>query len=78
MEVRNNIAEKIASWDIIKSAWIMDKTLHITRPHLKKIIPEHILEHKIKKVRVKHAIQVLSCTMASVIETFTRAKGKCL
>ena len=30
----------------------MDKKLHITRPHLKKITPEHIIENKIKKMRV--------------------------
>lgn len=74
MKVTNNIAEEIASWDIIKTAWLMDKTLHITRPHLKKITPEHIIENKINKMRVKHAVQVLSGTMASVIETFTRSK----
>ncbi|XP_036144606.1 uncharacterized protein LOC114255440 [Monomorium pharaonis] len=74
MKVRNNNVEKIASWNIIKTAWIMDKTLHVTRPHLRKITPEHIIESKIKKMRVKHAVQVLSGTMASVIETFTRSK----
>lgn len=74
MKVTNNIAEEIASWDIIKTAWIMDKTLHVTRSHLKKITAEHIMENKIKKMRVKHAVQILSGTMASVIETFARTK----
>ncbi|TGZ56290.1 hypothetical protein DBV15_11737 [Temnothorax longispinosus] len=35
---------------------------------------EHIVENKIKKMRVKHATQVLSGTMASFIETVTKSK----
>lgn len=52
----------------------MDKHLNITRPHLKKITLVHIMENKIKKMRVKYAAQVLSGTMASTIEMFTRSK----
>lgn len=72
--VRNNIPERIGSWDIIKCAWLMDRNLNIIRPHLKHITQEHIIEEKIKKMRVKHAVQVLSGRMASVIETFARTK----
>jgi len=52
----------------------MDTKLHTTRPYLKKITPEHIIENKIKNIRVKYAIQVLNGTMASTIETFIRSK----
>jgi len=52
----------------------MDKNLNIIRPQLKKLTQEHIIENKIKKMRVKHATQVLSGTVASYIETLTNLK----
>ncbi|TGZ50609.1 Uncharacterized protein DBV15_11884 [Temnothorax longispinosus] len=55
--------KRITSWDVIKTAWIMDKKLNTIRPQLKKITKEHIEEDKIKKMRVKHATQVLSGTL---------------
>ncbi|XP_025161359.1 uncharacterized protein LOC112590045 isoform X2 [Harpegnathos saltator] len=69
MSCENGVSAKIASWDIIKTAWIMDRETHKIRPQLKKIKCEHIMEDKIKKMRVKYAVQVLSGTMASCIET---------
>lgn len=72
----NGVAEAIASWKTIKTAWIMDRELNKIRPQLKKITTEHIMEDKIKKMRVKHATQVLSGTVASYIETLTRSKCK--
>lgn len=72
----NNIPTKIASWQIIKDAWMMDKNLNIIRPQMKKITREHIIEDKIKKMRVKYATQVFSGTVASCIETLTRSKCK--
>jgi len=73
---KDNIATEIASWDVIKTAWLMDKNLNIIRPQLKKLTQEHIIENKIKKMRVKHATQVLSGTVASYIETLTNLKCK--
>lgn len=70
--------KRIASWDVIKTAWIMDKKMNTIRPQLKKITKEHIIEDKIKKMRVKYATQVLSGTVASCIETLTRSKCKCI
>lgn len=72
---KNNIAS-VASWDIIKTAWQMDRTMNSIRPQLKKLTEEHIFEKKIKKMRVKHATQVLSGTVASYIETLARSKCK--
>lgn len=76
MDNKNNIPQRIASWDVIKIAWIMDKKINIIRPLLRKLTKEHILEDKIKKMRVKYATQVLSGTVASCIETLTRTKCK--
>jgi len=67
---------EIASWNVIKKAWLIDKKLNTIRPLLKKITIEHVMEEKINKMRVKHAAQVLSGTMASVIETLARCKCK--
>jgi len=52
----------------------MDKNLNIIRPQLKKLTKKHIIENKIKKMRVKHATQVFSGTVASYIETLTNLK----
>ncbi|XP_011684313.1 PREDICTED: uncharacterized protein LOC105447804 [Wasmannia auropunctata] len=70
---KDNKPDKIASWDVIKTAWIIDRKINTIRPLLKKLTAEHIIEDKIKKMRVKHATQVLSGTMASAIETLTRS-----
>ncbi|XP_039307028.1 uncharacterized protein LOC120358159 [Solenopsis invicta] len=69
-----NSFQRVASWDIVKTAWIIDKKINIIRPQLKKITQEHIIEDKIKKMRVKYATQVLSGTVASCIETLTRSR----
>lgn len=85
--VRNNLLTKdlllnkknttsVASWDVVKTAWLMDRTMNSIRPQLKKLTEEHILEKKIKKMRVKYATQVLSGTVASYIETLARSKCK--
>lgn len=74
MSCENNVLTRITSWDIIKTAWIMDRKINTIRPQLKKITKEHIIENKIKKMRVKHATQILSGTVASCIETFARLK----
>lgn len=68
--------KRIASWDVIKTAWIMDKKMNTIRPQLQKITKELIIEDKIKKMRVKYATQVFSGTVASCIETLTRHKCK--
>jgi len=54
----------------------MDRKINTIRPNLKKLTAEHIIEGKIKKMRVKNATQVLSGTMASVIEILTRLNCK--
>ncbi|XP_071579063.1 uncharacterized protein [Temnothorax nylanderi] len=36
-----NIPKRIASWDVIKTAWLMDRAINIIRPQLKKITKEH-------------------------------------
>lgn len=71
-----NNSQRIVSWDIIKTVWIIDRKINIIRPQLKKITQEHIIENKIKKMRVKYATQMLSGTVASCIETLTRSKCK--
>lgn len=74
----NTLEEKdlVASWDILKTAWIIDKKINTIRPILKKITAEHIIEEKIKKMRVKNAVQAMSGTMAGVIQTFATSKCK--
>lgn len=74
LSCKNNVPTEIASWDIIKAAWIMDKTLNTIRPQMQKLTLEHVFEDKIKKMRVKYATQILSGTIASCIETLTRCK----
>lgn len=72
----HNIPTGIASWDVIKTAWIMDKKLNTIRPQLKKLTKEHVVENKVKKMRVKHATQIFSGTVAACIESLTRSKCK--
>lgn len=74
MKCVGDVPEEIASWDTIKTAWIMDRELNQIRPQLKKITMNHIIEDKIKKMDIKYATQVLSGTMASMLETLTRFK----
>jgi len=85
--VRNNLLTKnllmnkknitsVASWDIVKTAWQMDRSMNTIRPQLKKLTEEHIVENKIKKMRVKYATQVFSGTVANCIETLARSKCK--
>lgn len=76
LKKKEDISEEIASWDIIKTAWIMDRNMNKFRPLLKKLSAEHIMQDKIKKMRVKYATQVLSGTVASYIETLARSKCK--
>lgn len=45
---RYTISEEIASWNIIKTAWLMDRKVNTIRPQLKKITAEHIIENKKK------------------------------
>lgn len=73
MTCHNNIPTQIASWDVIKTAWLIDKKLNMIRPQLKKLTKDHIIENKIKKMRVKYATQVLSEIVASCIEMLTRS-----
>lgn len=70
--------DQFASWDILKTAWIIDKKINTIRPFLKKITAEHMVEEKISKMRVKNAVQAMSGTMASVIQTFATSKCKYL
>lgn len=75
MSCENNTT-RIASWDVIKTVWVMDKKINTIRPMLKKITKEHIIENKIKKMHVKYATQVLSGTVAGCVETFARLQCK--
>lgn len=54
----------------------MDRETHKIRPQLKKIKSEHIMEDKVKKMRVKYAVQVLSRTMGSYIEILATSNCK--
>lgn len=66
--------DQVATWDVIKTVWLMDKKINKIRPQLKKLTKAHVIEDKIKKMRVKHAAQVFSGTVAGCIETLTRSK----
>lgn len=59
---------RVHIWEIIELAWLRDKALNPKDPRLKKITEEHIDTLKCPKMRVKHAAQVLSETMAAWIE----------
>jgi len=48
--MKYNNSQCIASWDIVKTAWIIDRKMNLIRLHLKKITQEHIIEEKINKM----------------------------
>jgi len=50
-----NNSQRITLWDIVKTAWIIDRKINLICPQLKKITQEHIIEEKINKMRVKYA-----------------------
>ncbi|KAL1492252.1 hypothetical protein ABEB36_012729 [Hypothenemus hampei] len=65
---------EIASWDIIERAYKIDTTDTFNRL-MPKITEEHIIKRKIKKMRVKHAVQTLSRSMSVFINHHTKIEG---
>lgn len=65
---------KCASWEIIEQAYHMDLT-HSVHRLMPKITAEHIIKNKVKKKKVKNAIQVLSMTMGAFIHHHTKLEG---
>ncbi|XP_025158155.1 uncharacterized protein LOC112589372 [Harpegnathos saltator] len=51
MSCENSVPAKIASWDIIKTAWIMDRETHKIRPQLKKI--KYVVRHEDKDLKIE-------------------------
>lgn len=65
---------KFASWEVIEQAYHMDLTHSVYRL-MPKITAEHIIKNKVKRKKVKTAIQVLSMTMGGFIHHHTKLEG---
>lgn len=65
---------KFASWTVIEQAYHMDLTNHVYRL-MPKITAEHIIKSKLKKKKVKNAVQVLSRTMGAFIYHHTKLRS---
>lgn len=66
---------KFASWEVIEQAYHMDLTHSVYRL-MPKITAEHIIKNKVKRKKVKTAIQVLSMTMGGFIHHHTKLEGR--
>lgn len=58
--------KEYASWDVIQNCYFMDNPDGI-HSMMRKITDQHIIPHRIKKMRVKNAAEVFSKTMAAFI-----------
>jgi len=69
-EINNNEKTKYASWDAITAVYEIDKfSLRKQRRRLlEKLVDKHIYPALIPKMKVKYAVQVLSHTVATVLE----------
>ena len=63
-----------ASWNVIVAVYLLDKQSTVARQL--QLTEEHVIVDKIHKMRVKHAAQVFSNSVAGYIETATRNKCK--
>lgn len=71
MNIGSKGPRKFAYWSVVEKAFKIDQRSHGLHPKMKKLTEEHINPKKKKKVRVKHAVQVLSRSVASCIRDFT-------
>lgn len=69
-EINNKPQRKYASWKAVTAVYEIDKfsPRRQRRRLLEKLIDKHIYPVLIPKMRVKYAVQVLSHTVASVLE----------
>lgn len=73
--VNNNSTRKFASWKHIIDVYEIDVYGPQNRRFLKKLTDRHIYSNKIKKMRVKNAIQVLSNSVSSRLEALAGGPG---
>ncbi|XP_015111640.1 uncharacterized protein LOC107037543 [Diachasma alloeum] len=66
---------QFAKWEIIEKAWKIDTTSNTTKNVLNKLTDAHIVEDKMKKMRVKNAVQVLSKSVGDFIMYLTKIDG---
>lgn len=85
--IRNNFLEKdieinidknvkrIASWNIIETAYKIDIHSNTFNRQLRKLSDQHVIKNKIKKMKVKLAAQIFSATLSAFIEYNSKIKG---
>jgi len=66
----NEVHTKYASWEVITAVYEIDKfnPRRQGRRLLEKLVDKHIYPAQIPKMKVKYAVQVLSRTVATVLE----------
>ena len=69
---------KFAKWEHVKIAYNIDVNGSRGERHLGKLTEQHVAEHKIKKMSVHHATQVLSETVGTEIKKLVAKKGEYL
>lgn len=71
--------EIIMSWEVIEKAYEIDRRSDSDdRPIASKLTEAHVIKPKMSKMRVKHALQVFSATVANGIDTLVDRKGMSL
>lgn len=69
------VQRKFASWQHIIDVYEIDVYGQQNRRFLKKLTERHVYSHKIKKMRVKNALQIFSNSVAGRLEALSGAPG---
>lgn len=78
INIKSSTTKEFASWDIIETAYQLDIHSHTLNRQLKKLTEEHVIKHKVKKMKVKLATQVFSATLSAFIEYNSCIQGNYL
>lgn len=68
-------SRQFASWKTIELAYKIDTNINNFNHLLPKITEEHVIPKKIKKMRVKNAVQIFSNTLSAYIRLLSQMQG---
>lgn len=66
---------QFASWNIIELAYKMDMYTNILNRQIPQLTDQHVIKSKIKKMKVKHAVQVFSARLSAFLEYNSKIEG---